>query len=167
MLVQTKRTWSTQWVLIVDYIARPVRRLEEFPLTGIESQRECLNRDLELQCTCGADDRDVVVRFARDPGRCHVRAAYATARRDLGHAARDLTIDLIAIETLARIVGGARSRAGITRKKPPRQRTEGREGDEALGFPGQIRRLDFGLAELVLVRWRWKGSIKWSGRSLL
>ena len=57
---------------------------------GIESQRERLDRDFKLRNSRGADDRDVVVRVARDPGSCHVRTADATARRNLGHAARDL-----------------------------------------------------------------------------
>ena len=55
--------------------------------------------------------------------------AHAPARGDLAHSARNLHIDLIAVEALVDIVGGAGGAGPGARQEPPRQRTEGRDGD--------------------------------------
>src|ERR1700734_812117 len=48
-LVRMQRAGTPHRVLIVDLVARPVRRLEKLPFRGVESNLQRLNGDVEVR----------------------------------------------------------------------------------------------------------------------
>src|SRR5689334_18322635 len=93
-------------VLVVDLVARPVRRLEKRSLPSIQLQIQCLDCDIQMVSLRGTDDGHVAIGIASDPCHGHVRGAHASTRRNLAHTAGDFAIDLVAIKTLVEIMCG-------------------------------------------------------------
>ena len=131
-----QRARSSQRVLVVDLVTRPVRFLEERAVRRVGPRSQGLDRNVELLRLAGADDRNITVRAARDPRHGDMRRAHATIGRQFSHAARYFDVDGVTVEVLVDILGGTR-RTCVARQKTPRQRTGGRDGDTLVPAIGE------------------------------
>ena len=116
-----QRAGTSHRVLVVDLVARPVGRLEESSLPGVELQPQRLHGDLEVRRLRSTHDRNVVVGAAGDPGHRDVCRAHAPARGHLAHAACDLAIDVVAVDIPGRRRGPC-ARSPASRARKPRAR---------------------------------------------
>jgi hypothetical protein len=131
-----QRARPSHRVLVVDLVARPVRRPEKFSLRGIELQRQRLHGDVEVCRLRRTYDRNIAVGTTRDPGHGNVRPAYFPARGHLAHAASDLAVDLVTVEVLIDIVPRA-SGSRVAGEEASRERTESRDGDALIPAVGE------------------------------
>src|SRR5262249_4201660 len=92
-----ERARAPHWILVVDFVTRPIWRLQKSPLLGLESQCQRIDGRVHMRDLCGTHDRNVVVGTPCHPSHGDMCRSHAMTRSYLAHTAYDLAIDIVAV----------------------------------------------------------------------
>ena len=76
--------------------------------------------------------------------------AHASACGNLAHTACDFAVDVVAVEILVEVVGGARGTIGVTREEAAREGAEGGDGNVLVPAVGEHLPLFLAVKQVVL-----------------